>query len=32
MTADGSIFINGSQIGIAATGPMEISGKDVDIN
>ena len=32
MTSDGKIFINGSQIAIEATGPMEISGKDVDIN
>lgn len=32
MTADGKIFINGSQIGVEATGPVQISGKDVDIN
>lgn len=32
MTADGKIFINGSQIGVEASGPLHISGKDVDIN
>ncbi|QJQ01663.1 type VI secretion system tip protein VgrG [Herbaspirillum rubrisubalbicans Os34] len=32
MTADGKIFINGSEIGIEASGPMQLSGKDVDIN
>jgi type VI secretion system secreted protein VgrG len=32
MTADGKIFINGSQISVDATGPLQISGKDVDIN
>jgi type VI secretion system secreted protein VgrG len=32
MTADGKVFINGSQISIDATGPLQISGKDVDIN
>ncbi|MCY0916350.1 type VI secretion system Vgr family protein, partial [Massilia antarctica] len=32
MTADGKIFINGSQISVDATGPLQITGKDVDIN
>ncbi|MGF6183862.1 type VI secretion system secreted protein VgrG [Massilia sp. UYP32] len=32
MTADGKIFINGSQIGIEASGPVQISGNDVDVN
>jgi type VI secretion system secreted protein VgrG len=32
MTADGKISINGAEIGIAASGPMQLSGKDVDIN
>ena len=32
MTADGRIFINGSQISVDATGPLQISGNDVDIN
>ena len=32
MTADGKVFINGSQIGIEASGPVQISGKDVDVN
>ena len=32
MTADGKVFINGSQISIDASGPLQISGKDVDIN
>ncbi|AVR98990.1 type VI secretion system tip protein VgrG [Pseudoduganella armeniaca] len=32
MTSDGNIFINGSQIGVHASGPMELTGKDVDIN
>lgn len=32
MTADGKIFINGSRISVDATGPLQISGNDVDIN
>lgn len=32
MTADGKIFLNGTQISIEATGPVQIAGKDVDIN
>ena len=32
MTADGKISINGAEIGIEASGPMQLSGKDVDIN
>ncbi len=32
MTADGKVFINGSQVSVDATGPVQISGNDVDIN
>jgi type VI secretion system secreted protein VgrG len=32
MTADGKVFINGSQVSVEATGPVQISGKDVDVN
>lgn len=32
MTSDGKIFINGSQVSVDASGPVQISGKDVDIN
>jgi type VI secretion system secreted protein VgrG len=32
MMADGRIFLNGSQVVINATGPVQISGKDVDVN
>ncbi|MGF6276052.1 type VI secretion system secreted protein VgrG [Massilia sp. UYP11] len=32
MTADGKVFINGSQIGIETSGPVQISGNDVDVN
>ncbi|MET3140274.1 hypothetical protein AAKU61_004663 [Undibacterium sp. GrIS 1.2] len=32
MKSDGTIIINGSQFNFEATGPVQISGKDVDIN
>jgi type VI secretion system secreted protein VgrG len=32
MKADGSVFINGSQFNFSATGPVQISGKDIDLN
>ncbi|QDG70168.1 type VI secretion system Vgr family protein [Janthinobacterium tructae] len=32
MKSDGSIFLNGSQISIEASGPLQILGHDVDVN
>ncbi|KWO02508.1 hypothetical protein WM25_20485 [Burkholderia ubonensis] len=32
MSADGSILITGHSINISADGPVQINGKDVDIN
>ncbi|MFZ6748482.1 type VI secretion system Vgr family protein [Undibacterium sp. Ren11W] len=32
MKADGTVIINGSKFNFEATGPVQISGKDVDIN
>lgn len=32
MTADGKVFINGAQVSVEASGPVQIAGKDVDIN
>ncbi|NHZ83964.1 type VI secretion system tip protein VgrG [Massilia sp. CCM 8695] len=32
MKADGSVIINGTQFNFEASGPVQISGKDVDIN
>ncbi|NHZ38959.1 type VI secretion system Vgr family protein [Massilia aquatica] len=32
MTADGKIFINGSKVSVDATGPVRITGEDVNVN
>ncbi len=32
MKADGIVLINGSNFDFSATGPVQISGKDVDLN
>ena len=32
MKSDGTVIINGSQFNFEASGPVQISGKDVDIN
>jgi type VI secretion system secreted protein VgrG len=32
MTSDGTVTINGSTFAFSASGPVQISGKDVDIN
>ncbi|MRT64180.1 type VI secretion system Vgr family protein, partial [Pseudomonas sp. CAH-1] len=32
MKSDGTVLINGSNFDFSATGPVQINGKDVDIN
>jgi type VI secretion system secreted protein VgrG len=32
MKSDGTVLINGSNFEFSATGPVQISGKDVDLN
>ncbi|EJT84598.1 ImpA family type VI secretion-associated protein [Pseudomonas putida S11] len=32
MKSDGTVLINGSNFDFSATGPVQINGKDVDLN
>ena len=32
MTSDGAVSINGSTFDFSASGPVQISGKDIDLN